>query len=85
MKEIEFSPCENYILSYNGTIVDAPDEDNFIVWNLLEVKKLRIFKAQQQDIFSTFKWCHDGKYIGRIGDHKVSVYQMPDMNMINDA
>lgn len=32
VKNIEFSPCENYILSYNGTIVDAPNEDNFIVW-----------------------------------------------------
>lgn len=47
VKEIKFSPCENYILSYNGTIVDAPDEDNFIVWSVAEVKKLRIFKALQ--------------------------------------
>lgn len=47
VKNVEFSPCENYILSYNGTVVDAPDEDNFIVWQLNEVKKLRVFKALQ--------------------------------------
>lgn len=85
VKEIEFSPCENYILSYNGTIVDAPDEDNFIVWHLAEVKKLRIFKALQQDIWGSFKWNFDGKYIGRIGDHKISVYELPSMVMISDS
>lgn len=85
VKEVEFSPCENYVLSYNGTIIDAPDEDNFIVWHVGEVKKLRVFKALQQDIFSTFKWSYDGKFIGRIADHKVSVYELPEMNMTNDA
>lgn len=46
VKNVEFSPCENYILSYNGTIIDAPNEDNFIIWSVNEVKKLRVFKAE---------------------------------------
>ncbi|KAL4443207.1 hypothetical protein ABPG74_002274 [Tetrahymena malaccensis] len=85
VKKIEFSPCENYILSYNGTIIDAPNEDNFIVWQINEVKQLRVFKAKQQDIWSTFKWSYDGKYIGKIDDHKVSVYELPEMKMLEDS
>ena len=46
MKNVDFSPCENYILSFNGTIVDAPNDENYIVWHVGEVEKLRVFKAK---------------------------------------
>lgn len=31
------------------------------------------------------KWSYDGKYIGKIDDHKVSVYELPEMKMLEDS
>ncbi len=45
---------------------------------------MRTFKAKQSDIFGTFKWNFDGNYIGRVRDNMISVYKLPEMELISD-
>lgn len=34
VKNLTFSPNEDYILSYNGNVLESEDSENYIVWNL---------------------------------------------------
>lgn len=49
VKNVEFSPKEDYILSYNGNVVDTGDSDNYIIWNTNLVSVIRSFKAGQEE------------------------------------
>jgi len=46
VRNVEFSPDEKYILSFNGPVTEAPDSENYIVWNVIELDKIRSFKAE---------------------------------------
>jgi uncharacterized protein with WD repeat len=81
---VEFSPDENFILSFNNTILYAPDSDNYIVWNVQAGDKIREFKAEANEAWNIFNWSSDSKFIAKVGENKVSVYEMPYMNLIKD-
>jgi len=42
-KDAKLSPLGNYLLTYNGTAIEAGDSKNIIVWNFFTGKKLRDF------------------------------------------
>lgn len=37
LQNVEFSANEKYIMSYNGTVVENNDPENYIIWNVNEV------------------------------------------------
>lgn len=45
VKNIEFNADETIVLSYNGTVSENEDSENYIVWNVDQVQKIRTFKA----------------------------------------
>lgn len=69
VKNVEFCPNEEYILSYNGTFIENDDTDNYIIWSLKELNIIRTFKADQGDSWGGMKWNHDGKFIARVDSH----------------
>lgn len=54
VKEVVFSGDEKYILSYNGSMNAQNGNENYIVWKLREVQKIRDFQAQEADTMGTF-------------------------------
>lgn len=84
VKQVEFSPDEKYVLSFNGTVLEAPNSENYIVWNVNLKEKIRAFKAEQNETWGSFKWNFDGSYIAKIGKNLLSVYKLPAMALLED-
>lgn len=85
VKDVKFSPNEKYCFSFNGTLY-APVQENFIMWQVLEGKKLRSFKAEQSQSIDSFKFSADSNYIAGVFIDKqyVSVFELPSMQIIKD-
>jgi uncharacterized protein with WD repeat len=45
VKNVDFSPNEEYMVTFNGTVNDVNSTENYIIWNVQEIDKLRSFKA----------------------------------------
>ena len=54
VKKIEFSPNEEYILSFNGTSSEVASTENYKVWILAEFECVKSFKAMREDVWGTF-------------------------------
>lgn len=85
VKDVKFSPNEKYCCSFNGTLY-APVQENFIVWQVLEGKKLRSFKAEQSQSVDSFKFSSDSNYIAGVFIEKqhVTVFELPSMQILKD-
>lgn len=84
---MEVSPNERYILSFNGTITDAPNTENYIVWNLRTGEKIRAFKADRLEVWGAYQWSSDSAFLARMNESsseelQISVYRMPLCDMI---
>ena len=69
VKDARISPLGGYILTYNGTAVEAGDSDNIIIWNFLSGKKLRSFQSEKADIWNSFQFSFNEKYLAGIKEH----------------
>jgi translation initiation factor 3 subunit B len=80
VKRVDFSPCENYLLTCNFDDSDRA----FIVWDVRSASVIRTFPMANADCTGPdfFKWSHDGKYIARKGRDLISIYELPGMNLL---
>ena len=91
VKQVEVSPNEKFILSFNGTITEAPNTENYIIWNLRTGEKIRTFKAERLEGWGSFQWSPNSEYLSRLNEVspgteelQVSVYKMPLCDMITN-
>jgi len=89
---VDISPNEKFIVSFNGTINDAPNTENYIIWNLRTAEKIRSFKAERLEVWGAFQWSYDSNFLARLNqisstseELQLSVYKMPLCDMIQDA
>ncbi|XP_065199069.1 eukaryotic translation initiation factor 3 subunit B-like [Sycon ciliatum] len=79
---IDFSPCERYMVTFNG----APDHDTdpqaVIIWDVRTGEKLRAFNGQQHKEWPIFKWNFDGSLFARMTENVISVYEAPGCNLL---
>ena len=84
VKLIDFSPCENYLVTW------SPESDQslaLIVWDVKTGKQLRQFPGAQPDRemeWPAFQWSHDDAYFARLGDDCIFVYESSTMKLIKD-
>ncbi|KAG5178681.1 eukaryotic initiation factor 3b [Tribonema minus] len=81
VKVIEFSPCENYLLTCNFDTTERA----MIVWEVRSGAVLRTFPARafEGGPPSLFKWSPDGRFIARKGRDCVSIYALPSMALLD--
>lgn len=89
VKEIMFSPNENYVLTWDGTPYSLRNEKSICIWRVITGKLLRSFitpeYSPKEKMFPHFLWSPDDKYIACIGKQKeVYVYELPSMLLIED-
>ncbi len=91
---IDFSPCENYLVTFNGT---EPEKDNarfpraIRVWDIHTGKMKRSFMGpprsqmgpEGQIPWPQFQWSHTDKYLARKTETGISVYVTPGMGMLD--
>ncbi|KAI1301392.1 Eukaryotic translation initiation factor 3 subunit B [Halotydeus destructor] len=81
---IDFSPCENYLVTFSGSLAGFDDPNAFIIWDIRTEAKRRAFHADRSSIvWPVFKWSHDDKYFGRVTQDTLSVYETPSMMLVD--
>jgi len=77
---VEFSPQENYLVTFSPQFVEkdnAKDPKAVIVWDVRTGRKLRGFINGK----SPFRWSPDDRFVARLGEDVVSVYETPHMGL----
>ena len=58
--------------------------ENVFIRDMLTDRIIRSFNIEKTEKFSNFIWSPDSKFLGRIKDEKLMVYELPSMKMIKD-
>lgn len=91
---VDFSPCENYLITFNGTEPERDDKRNpraLVVWDILTGRRKRGFLGPPRSILGPdgtipwpiFNWSHDDKFFARLNENAIAVYQTPDMGLVD--
>lgn len=86
VRGIVFSPQENYILTNNE---QADDPAAIKVYHIPTGKLLRAFSLYPDNVPVTeeppppFLWSHDDKYLARMGDGLISIFETPTMRLLD--
>jgi translation initiation factor 3 subunit B len=88
VKYIEFSPTEEYVLTWNGKHPTELDDSAVRIFSVLtgkEVKRCRTpIVAPLGGEFPHFLWSHDGKYYAECNDTTISVRDTETFELIPD-
>lgn len=81
---IDFSPCENYVVTFSAALAGFDDPNAFIIWDIRTGAKKRSFNSERNQImWPVFKWSKDDKYFGRVQQDSLSIYETPSMNLLD--
>ena len=87
VKQILFSPQENYILTNN---MRYDDEQACKVYHVQTGKLLRAFPLYPDNVERSedhppppFQWSHDDAYLARMGKDLISIYSTPSMRLLD--
>lgn len=91
---VDFSPCENYLVTFNGTEPERDDKRNpraLVVWDIHTGKRKRGFLGPPRTMvgedgsipWPIFQWSHNDTYFARLNENAISVYQTPDMGLLD--
>ena len=58
--------------------------ENVFIRDIITDRIIRSFNIEKEEKFSNFLWSPDSKYLGRIKEEKLIIYELPTMKMIKD-
>lgn len=76
---VDFSPCEQYLVTYGPT----PSGQKIIIWDIRTGQEKRSFQSDSGANMSMFRWSHDDKYVARMGDNAIHVYETPSFYLLD--
>lgn len=80
---IDFSPGENYLVTFSSSLASFDDPNAFIIWDIRTGSKKRSFHADRYSIlWPVFKWSHDDKYFAGVTQDTLSIYETPSMMLL---
>ncbi|CAM9273504.1 unnamed protein product, partial [Ectocarpus fasciculatus] len=95
---IDFSPCENYLITYRLDPASAGDQNEAIViWDVRSGEKKKVFKLRSPLDFrfqvqttvqplmdpNRLKWSPDGNYAAKVGVDIIQVFAVPSMALLD--
>ena len=63
---------------------EAASLENVFIRDIITDRIIRSFNIEKTEKFSNFLWSPDSKYLGRIKEEKLMIYELPSMKMIKD-
>ncbi|CAG9327545.1 unnamed protein product [Blepharisma stoltei] len=78
VSQIEFSPCERYLMTYSPGAAGQ-----FIMWSLEKGEEIRTFQANDEP-WGTYMYSYNGEFVAKKGNEMISVYNSETMAMIED-
>lgn len=80
---IDFSPCENYVVTYSPVQDNtSQDPSAIVIWDIKSGLKKRGFVAGGGH-WPVFKWSPDGMYVARSQNDNFSVYESPHFGLLD--
>eukprot|EP01097_Dermamoeba_algensis_P008409 TRINITY_DN5604_c0_g2_i5.p1 TRINITY_DN5604_c0_g2~~TRINITY_DN5604_c0_g2_i5.p1 ORF type:complete len:575 (-),score=99.34 TRINITY_DN5604_c0_g2_i5:401-2125(-) len=92
VKLIEFSPREKYLVTYSPQFQlddNTDDPQCILVWDVRTGKKVKGFSGPSHRVDSSntniswLQWSYDDRFLARIGEKSILVYQTPDMSLVD--
>jgi len=85
---IDFSPCENYLVTFSPP---TPKNRNtemsnaIVVWESRTGVKKRQFHAEEGNVWPIFKWSHNDKFFARMNakEGTLSIYETPSFGLLD--
>ncbi|XP_012256916.2 eukaryotic translation initiation factor 3 subunit B [Athalia rosae] len=80
---VDFSPCERYLVSYSPRADSVADQKRLVVWDILSGQEKRSFQPDNSSVWPIFRWSHDDKYLARMGEDVLSIYETPHFGLLD--
>ncbi|XP_046491098.1 eukaryotic translation initiation factor 3 subunit B [Neodiprion pinetum] len=80
---VDFSPCERYLVSYSPRAESSVDQKRLVVWDILSGQEKRDFNPDGSSVWPIFRWSHDDKYLARMGEDVLNIYETPSFRLLN--
>ncbi|XP_067141561.1 eukaryotic translation initiation factor 3 subunit B [Centruroides vittatus] len=77
---IDFSPCENYLVTFSPIPDVKENSQVVIIWEIRTGMKKRSFHTQHWPVI---KWSYDDKYFAKIGQDVLSIYETPSFGLLD--
>lgn len=72
---LDFSPSENFLVTFSTRLAQQGDQHAVIIWDIRSGAKKRWFPVEEnQCAWPLFKWSHDDKYFAKMNQDALSVY-----------
>ncbi|XP_073997164.1 eukaryotic translation initiation factor 3 subunit b [Rhodnius prolixus] len=78
---IEFSPCENYLITFSPN-AHVHEQGRLIIWDIRRGEVMRTFDPDGPAVWPTFKWSKDDKYFAKLGTDVLSIYETPSFGLL---
>jgi translation initiation factor 3 subunit B len=75
---MQFSPAENYLVTYSRT-----EKDAYVIWSVVTGERVKSYPRVQP--FQPFQWSHDDKYYARLNEGLVAVYEAPSGTLLGKS
>eukprot|EP00386_Alphamonas_edax_P011829 GDKI01037203.1.p1 GENE.GDKI01037203.1~~GDKI01037203.1.p1 ORF type:complete len:710 (+),score=268.12 GDKI01037203.1:80-2209(+) len=89
VRQIQFSPDEKYILTWNGAPYAQQDENAYKLFNVQTGEHIRSFPtppiAPRGGDFPHFLWSADSKFVAKADPKNLFIYAMPDATLTEDG
>uniref|UniRef100_A0A6B2E9L5 Eukaryotic translation initiation factor 3 subunit B n=1 Tax=Phlebotomus kandelakii TaxID=1109342 RepID=A0A6B2E9L5_9DIPT len=76
---VDFSPCEQYLVTYGPTAVGQ----KIIIWDIRTGQEKRSFISDGVSNLSMFRWSHDDKYVARMDEGAIYIYETPNFYLLD--
>lgn len=76
---IEFSPCEQYLVTYSS----VPSGQKICIWDIRTGQEKRVFNSDGHHSYSMFRWSHDDKYVARMEESAIFIYETPSFYLMD--
>jgi len=85
VKLLDFSPCENYLVTWSP---EGDQKEALVVWDVHTGLKCRAFVGAGEDgamdEWPVLQWSHDDAFFARLGDDCIYVYESSTMKLLKD-
>uniref|UniRef100_U5EXZ0 Eukaryotic translation initiation factor 3 subunit B n=1 Tax=Corethrella appendiculata TaxID=1370023 RepID=U5EXZ0_9DIPT len=76
---VDFSPCEQYLVTYGP----SANGQKIIIWDIRTGVEKRSFISDGSSNMSMFRWSKDDKYVARMGDSAIHIYETPSFYLLD--
>jgi translation initiation factor 3 subunit B len=78
---VDFSPSEQYLITYGPGQTAAGQK--IIIWDIRTGLEKRSFISDGLTNMSMFRWSHDDKYVARMSEGAIHIYETPSFYLLN--